>query len=207
MINLLNIFVMKTVCFMKNYLIMNCSISIIKKTIILDTRVPSLYLGKNTNVLNNNANKMYSIEHIYPRSLLNKQHQNDMHNLFRTSDYLNNMRSNYKFTDKEEQKQLNNNWIKLEYFNYVNKKDKLFIPNDISKGIIARSLMYLSYTYNYNPYKVISPSNLVKWSEENPPDDKEIFHNKISKLMQENDNRFISEYDGKFYKNAIKNLF
>jgi len=199
---------MKLICFMANNFIMNCSISIIKKTIILDTRVPSLYLGKNTNIINNNINKIYSIEHVYPRSLLNKQHQYDMHNLFRTSDYLNNMRSNYKFTDKEEQKNLNSNeWIKLEYFNYVNKKTKLFIPNDNSKGVIARTLMYLAYTYNYNPYKVISPPNLIKWCEENPPDDKEIFHNKISKLMQDNDNKFISEYNGKFYKNTIKNLF
>ena len=199
---------MRPICFMKNYFIMNCSISIIKKTIILDTRLPSLYLGKNTNVINNNINKMFSIEHVYPRSLLNKQHQYDMHNLFRTTDYLNNMRSNYKFTDKEDQKNLNsNNWIKLEYFNYVNKKDKLFIPNDNSKGVIARTLMYLAYNYNYNPYKVISPENLIKWCLENPPDEKEIFHNKISKLMQENDNKFISEYNGKFYKNTIKNLF
>lgn len=194
-------------CSFVNYMVINSSINSIKHSIIKDTNLPSLYLTKNIKVLNDNIKQLYSVEHIYPKSLLSKKNEFDMHNLFRTKNYINNMRSNYKFTDKNDEKLLNNNWIKLESNNYVNKNLKLFIPNEISKGIIARAIMYMAYNFNYNPYKIITPVNLIKWCIDNPPDEKEIYHNKISMMMQHTSNKFIEEYNNLYYINDIKKLF
>ena len=190
-----------------NYTMLNNGINYIKKSVILDIKLPSLYLTKNTNVLNNNINQLYSVEHIYPKSLLNKKDQFNMHNLFRTKNYINNMRSNYKYTDINDKKLLDNDWIKLEHDNYVNKHGKLFIPNKISKGIIARAIMYLAYNFDYNPYKIITPTNLLKWCIENPPDEKEIYHNKLANSLQHTNNKFIEEYNKSYYINDIKKLF
>lgn len=117
------------------------------------------------------------------------------------------MRSNYKYTDIKDQKLLDNDWIKLENDNYVNKHDKLFIPNKISKGIIARAIMYLAYNFDYNPYKIITPINLLKWCIENPPDEKEIYHNKLTNIIQHTNNKFIEEYNNSYYINDIKKIF
>ena len=45
--------------------------------------------------------KVYSLEHIYPISHMTNDAKVDMHNLFKTTKFLNNARSNYKFTDYE----------------------------------------------------------------------------------------------------------
>ena len=55
-----------------------------------------------------------------------------MHNIFKCDAYINNMRSNYKYVDD-----YNANFTRLfETDNFVNTKQKLFIPEDASKGLI-----------------------------------------------------------------------
>lgn len=72
-------------------------INIVKKTILLDTKMPSVYLengffGDNSGGCYHGTgsgdpkfkNKFFSAEHIFPQSLLNNKHTNDMHNIIKT---------------------------------------------------------------------------------------------------------------------------
>ena len=179
----------------------------IKEYVIRDINLPSLYLNKNSNFDGNNIKQEYSVEHIYPKSLLHKKDHYDMHNLIRTKNYINNLRSNYKFSDKKNEETNNDQWIKLEGNNFLNKKDRIFIPNKYSKGIISRAIMYLAYNFNYDPYKIITRDNLIKWCIDNPPDYKEIYHNKLALYLQNTNNIFIENYNSTFYVDKIKKLF
>lgn len=177
----------------------------IKNIIIKDNNLPSLYLNDN-NIFDIKNKKDYSVEHIYPKKFLDKKHHLDMHNLIRTNNIINNLRSNYKFTDKDDIL-FDKNWVKLSYGNYLNHHDRLFIPNDISKGFISRTIMYLAWQYGYNPYKIISHNNLINWCLNNPPDYKERYHNEVVNSIQFKNNIFISNYNNKDYYNQLKKLF
>jgi endonuclease I len=98
-------------------------------------------------------------------------------------------------------------WRKLDEFNYVNTKKKLFIPNNQSKGIISRSIMYMSYNYNYSFSKVIDSNNLIDWCLKFPPNKNEYIHNIIVYKYQKNKNKFIDLYHHKNYKEMICDLF
>jgi endonuclease I len=164
--------------------------------------MPILYTKNNLN------NDKYSLEHIYPISyLICNESKVDMHNLVKTTKYLNNARSNYKYTDFEEINfNINNkNWIELENFNYVNHKKKLFIPNNDSKGLISRAILYINDTYYHDINKVINLSALINWYINYPPDIYEKNHNNYVKKIQNTDNKFISNY--KYYREKIyKNI-
>mgnify|MGYP001074538096 CR=1 FL=1 len=182
----------------RSFVIYNCLSSNIKKDILHNTNMPILYSKNN---LNNNK---YSLEHIYPISyLISNKSKIDMHNLIKTTKYLNNARSNYKYTDFEEINfNINNkNWIQLENNNYVNHKKKLFIPNNHSKGLISRAILYINDTYFYEINKVINHSTLINWYIYNPPDIYEKYHNNYVKKIQNTDNKFISNY--KYYRQKI----
>lgn len=177
----------------------------IKDIIIKDNKLPSLYLNDN-HIFNIKNIQYYSVEHIYPKKFLDKTHHFDMHNLIRTNNHINNMRSNYKFTDLNNNN-INKKWVKLNFNNYLNTHDKLFIPNDISKGFISRTIMYLAWQYGYNPYKIISHDNLIKWCLNYPPDYQEQYHNKIAYSIQFKNNIFITNYNNTDYYNLLKKIF
>ena len=121
--------------------------NIIKQAIIFDDKMPSIYIQKNFHVEDKLKNSIYSMEHIYPRSHLNRKDYNDMHNVIRTLNNLNVNRSNYKYIDTMTN---DNNWIELDFNNYVNHKQRFFIPNNISRGFISRALLYMTKEYDYN---------------------------------------------------------
>lgn len=163
-----------------------------RNTIIFNTKMPSLYVDQTFNIEESLKKSIYSIEHIMPRSYLKNSHYNDMHNVARTINELNNQRSNYKYADELTRDE---NWIKLRFDNYVNHKERLFIPNHTSRGFISRSLLYMSKEYHYNPFKnIIDKDVLIKWYYENPPSKYEIYHNKCVKDIQKKNNEFISDY-------------
>ena len=175
----------------RSLVIYNCLSSNIKKDILHNANMPILYTKNN---LNNNK---YSLEHIYPISyLISNKSKIDMHNLIKTTKYLNNARSNYKYTDFEEINfNINNkNWIQLENNNYVNHKKKLFIPSNESKGIIARAILYTTFKYKFKLERVINLDTLISWYLKYPPTDKEKYHNNYVKKIQYTDNKFISSY-------------
>ena len=85
--------------------------NIIKKTILHDMKMPSIYL-ENSFFGDNEAkfkNKFFSAEHIFPQCLLNNKHRNDMHNIVKTINTLNVNRSNYMFVEDINCK--DKNWV------------------------------------------------------------------------------------------------
>jgi hypothetical protein len=178
----------------------------IKNNILNDKNMPLLYT--NQNKLNNT---LYSIEHIYPISYFKFKNNNiiinDMHNLIKTTKFINNARSNYKYSDFKEIIYIdnynfniiynnisNNNWKLLDNYNYVNHKKKLFIPNNNSKGFISRAILYISFNYDFDYTKIINTDTLIKWNNRYPPNRNEKYHNYIVNKIQKTDNIFISKY-------------
>lgn len=186
--------------------LLKCNLYNHKHTIIYDNKMPIIYTD--INIIDNKYKKIYySLEHIYPSSYLNNDSRNDLHNIFKTSKFINNARSNYKYIDLYEYIIHKNNsetiiyndinskkWLKLDNDNYVNHKYKFFIPNDNSKGIISRAILYMSYNYNLKLFKIINIDTLLNWYYKYPPTKKEIYHNNYVKKIQNTDNKFISCY-------------
>jgi endonuclease I len=151
-------------------------------------------------------NGFMSLEHIFPKCYMNKKSFNDLHNIFKCNNLINNCRSNYKYTDERllniyEFKQL------YDTDNFISNKNKLFIPEEASRGIIARSIMYMSFEYNYKFNKVIDSDILIKWCLNYPPNSQELYHNHIVFLKQYKKNKFIDLYYKKNYKSYILKLF
>jgi len=168
--------------------------NIIKKTILHDMKMPSIYL-ENSFFGDNDAkfkNKFFSAEHIFPQCLLNNKHRNDMHNIVRTINTLNVNRSNYMFVEDINCK--DKNWVELDFDNHVNHKYKVFAPNHYSRGFISRAILYMCREYDYNHKKVIDRDLLIKWYFENPPSKEERYHNEIIHRIQRKHNIFITNY-------------
>jgi len=168
--------------------------NIIKKTILHDMKMPSIYL-ENSFFCDNEAkfkNKFFSAEHIFPQCLLNNKHRNDMHNIVKTINTLNVNRSNYMFVEDINMK--DRNWEELDFGNYVNHKYKVFAPNHYSRGFISRAILYMCWEYDYNHKKVIDRDLLIKWYFENPPSKEERYHNEIIHRIQRKHNIFITNY-------------
>ena len=143
-----------------------------------------------------NYNRQFvSAEHIYPQCLLDGKQSNDMHNIIKTLNTLNANRSNYKFHEDYDIK--NKNWVELECNNYVNHKDKVFVPNNDSRCFISRAILYMYKEYNCNPQKIIDIEILKKWYYNFSPTIDERYHNDIIKRLQNKNNIFISNYNKK----------
>ena len=176
----------------------------IKSMLLSFPNTPNIY---NINNKFFNSDKLTQ-EHIYPRSLMNRKTQNDMHNLFKCDKEINNIRSNYKFTDFNFIKININDFTKInDTYNYVSVKNKLFVPENESKGIIARSIMHMCYTYKYKSNKIIDNDILIDWCLKYPPTEQEINHNNVAFSRQYTRNKFIDLYKKKGYKNIICKCF
>ena len=183
-------------------MVLRTQCNIIKNTILNDSKMPFIYINKNF-AKEDIKNTFFSAEHIYPQSLLNIKQSNDMHNIIRTLNTLNVNRSNYKFHD--EYNKYDKHWIELEYDNYVNHKDKIFIPNNDSKGFISRAILYMYREYKCNPKKIIDIEILKKWYYNFPPKHDELYHNMVVKRIQNKNNIFISNYNKK--NKGVKKIF
>ena len=178
--------------------------SLFKRTIIFNDQMPSAYITNDFIIDNKLKKHMYSVEHIFPRSFLRKRDHNDMHNIIRTFNDLNVNRSNYKYTDILTD---DKHWIELDYNNYVNHKLRLFIPNTLTRGFIARAILYMIKEYDYDPSKVIINKDvLVKWFHKYPPNISEKYHNDIVYKLQKKNNIFISSYHKKSIQRFIDSL-
>ena len=171
-----------------------------------------------SSVINHNSPEIYnlnslkikegimSLEHIFPKCYMNKNSFNDLHNIFKCNNLINNCRSNYKYTDE---KLLNLYEFKKLYNtdNYISSNYKLFIPEKESRGIIARAIMYMSFEYNYKINKVIDNNILINWCLDYPPNSQEIYHNHMAFMKQYKKNKFIELYYKKNYKSYIEKIF
>ena len=120
-------------------------------------------------------------EHIFPQSFTKhySKANKDMHNIYLTNYYTNNLRSNYKFAD---------------YVNTNTSKNR-YIPCNYSRGIIARALVYMKYTYPLlNLSTIIDYDIIILWNKLYPPTDYEVEKNNIVYNYQGNKNIFIEDY-------------
>ena len=169
---------------------------------------------QNPQIYNTNLNKLYNnqqtLEHVFPKCFMTKKTYNDMHNIFSCNKHINNIRSNYKYIDCKNKEYYDNindfHNIKLTD-NYYSPKLKLFIPEDDSKGIISRAIMYMTYEYKYKYDKIIDYNNLINWCIKYPPTKEEYLHNTIVFKKQYKRNQFIDLYYKKNYIKYISNLF
>ena len=137
------------------------------------------------NDLNNDLNSYskyndLTAEHLFPQSFTKQYNKanKDMHNIYLTNYYTNNLRSNKKFTQ----------------FKTENISKKYFIPCNYSRGIIARSLAYMKYTYPLlNLSSVIDYNLVILWNELYPPSNYELQKNNIICQYQGNKNIFIED--------------
>jgi endonuclease I len=151
-----------------------------------------------------------SLEHVFPKCYMNKMSYNDLHNIYKCNNLINNCRSNYKYTDFSYL----NRTIDLYDFkklfetdNYISNKYKLFVPEEASRGIISRSIMYMSFEYNYKFTKIIDRQVLIDWCFKHPPTKDELYHNHLAFMKQFKRNKFIDLYHKKNYKDYVYKLF
>lgn len=127
-----------------------------------------------------------TLEHIIPVSYMrNHIHARDIHNIYSTTDKMNQLRCNYEFD------YLPRSCMKYEN-NMICKKNKIIYPREEDRGIIARSILYMCDEYNYTNYGNIK---LYKfWNKKYKPSEKEVLHNEIGYLTQGKYNKYISNY-------------
>lgn len=173
--------------------------------VLFSQKIPEIYNINKIYICNNK----YTLEHIFPKAYMNKKSFNDIHNIYICNNMINNMRSNYKFTDfNYHNKTIQDDFKRiLNTNNYISNKHKLFIPENESKGIIARSIMYISHEYKYKYNKIIDTNVLIEWCLNNPPSKEEIYHNHVASIKQFKRNKFIDLYHKKNYKCFILNQF
>lgn len=166
------------------------------------------YSSNPKNILKNNIllptlyNDKYgpmSNEHIYPKCFLNKKHYYEFHNIFRASKGINNIRSNYMFSDLK-----NISWTAINKDNYISHKHKLFNPRNIDKGIIARAILYMNYKYNYKLF--VNKHILYNWCLKYEPTIYEKLHNINGFKIQGTNNLFISNFYNKDYIYFLKHV-
>lgn len=132
-----------------------------------------------------------TLEHIIPVSYMkNHIHTRDFHNIYATTDKINQLRCNYEYGV------LPKSCYKYED-NIICKKNKIFYPRKQDRGIIARSILYMRDKYNYTNFGDMTLYE--EWNKQYKPTKKEIIHNEIGYLIQGNLNKYISNYTS--YKN------
>lgn len=127
-----------------------------------------------------------TLEHIIPVSYMrNHIHARDIHNIYSTTNKMNQLRCNYEFD------YLSRSCINCEN-NMICKKNKIIYPREEDRGIIARSILYMRDEYNYTNYGNIKLYEI--WNKKYKPTEKEILHNEIGYLIQGKYNKYISNY-------------
>lgn len=181
------------------------------KNIFLDNDIYfDIYNDKHAYNYNNFYKKYNDLtaEHIFPQSYIKKYSNSkfDMHNIYLTSSITNNFRSNYKYVDEINYIKIINQTqyillpkSELKIYNnllyYRSNSLNIFIPNNYSRGMIARAIAYMKLTYiELNIDDIIDIYTLKKWNILYPPSFYEKYRNYIIKLKQGNENIFITNY-------------
>lgn len=145
-------------------------------------------------------------EHIFPQSFtkLYKHAKMDAHNIYLTNQHFNSNRNNYKFVDEKDyiihvfDRKCFDEQCDIEFYNYSNYKNtklSLFIPNYLSRGMIARSIAYMKLTYpDLTVENVIDYDTLVEWNKQYPPQQYEKIKNDLCYTIQGNRNLFIDNH-------------
>lgn len=159
-----------------------------------------------------------NVEHIFPQYAFKLDERKnimrtDLHNLYLCNHKLNNYRQNYKYVDSNTAQDMDNIKIldmkgnivsrdedlfsKKGYLMITNKKSKVFIPSNYSRGKIARALAYFSVKYDYLDQlnDIIDIRTMLEWNLKDPVDNDEYLKNVIIYKHQGNLNPFIVDPD------------
>ena len=150
------------------------------------------HLGEDFSNLKYTKYNNLTAEHIFPQSFTKyySKANKDMHNIYLTNYYTNNLRSNKKFSHNSDE----------------TATQKIYIPCNYSRGTIARSIAYMKYSYPLlNLSNVIDNDILLAWNELYPPTELELKKNNIIFNYQGNKNIFIDDY--KILTHFINNNF
>lgn len=183
--------------------------------------------SKSKKILYNNINKIdiygdnleqLNVEHIFPQYTFKNNTnrlimRSDLHNLYLCNSRLNNYRSNFKYVESSITQlddsikilDMKGNIInskeeifsKNGYLMITNKKHKIFIPTEYSRGKIARSLSYFAIKYDYIEQlnEIIDIRTLLEWNLKDPVDNEEYLKNIIIYHYQGDINPFVINSD------------
>lgn len=155
-----------------------------------------------------------NLEHVFPKSYFKTHTEkeimySDMHNLFLCNSKLNRYRENFKYVDVDDydfdytENFFDNEGDKIENYKdfyknqgcimTVNKNNSEIVPNDYSKGKVARSIAYFAIKYKCidKIEEIINIDTMIKWSLQYPVDNDEYFKNILCFKHQGNYNPFI----------------
>lgn len=175
---------------------------------VMKSEMCSVYTTKPNNEISDP-----NLEHIVPKSVLRQlgaqysEAAEDLHNIFLTSKRINQIRSNYRFSDlpdmflrrtkiKKVDKEC---WLEIGCGMLINHRQKIFVPNQgPDKGIIARAILYmLSRFPQLHADDIIKGgmSTLLLWNKMHPPSIAEILHSKRAAQLTNRSNIFLERYN------------
>ncbi|NLO92622.1 MAG: hypothetical protein GX410_11625 [Elusimicrobia bacterium] len=147
------------------------------------------------------AGDFINVEHSWPQSFFSKQEpmRSDMHHLFPTLSVPNGQRGHMPFSvvPKEDESE-----VSYQTESGSKKTSTYFEPSDVSKGNIARGLLYFAVTYTGsnvesgafgNDFWDSKIETLMQWNRQDPPDAAEKHRNEVIAKYQGKRNPFIDD--------------
>lgn len=164
----------------------------------------------------NNTEEKKNLEHVCPKSYFKKHPEkdimySDMHHLFLCNSKLNKHRENFKYVDVDNydfdytENFFDNDGKKIDNYKdfyknqgcimTVNKNNNVIVPNDYSRGKVARSIAYFVIKYKCidKIEEIIGIDTMIKWALQDPVDNEEYFKNILCLKHQGNHNPFITD--------------
>ena len=141
-------------------------------------------------------------EHVVPQSSFQKNQPmvSDLHHLFSAPQPLNELRSNYPFSEFsydqcykfcQGQSCSTTRPSNPDDYSCLGLNPKLWMPRKADRGVIARAVLYFYTMYDYDISTVGSLSTFLKWNKNYPPSSREVLRNNILNSTQGNRNPFI----------------
>ena len=153
-------------------------------------------------------------EHVVPQSSFNKDQPmvSDLHHLFSAPKPLNELRSNYPFSEISYDKCFKfckgqdcttSRPSNPDEYSCLGMNPKVWMPRKADRGVVARAVLYFYTMYDY-PISVGEVSTFLKWNSLYLPNAREISRNNILNATQGNRNPYIDhpEYANQVFKSA-----
>ena len=144
-------------------------------------------------------NNVVNVEHAWPQSRFTGQfpkgsQKADLHILFPTNSKINSIRGNYPFGDVIKAIEAP---CQEAVLGVNSAGERVFEPDDVIKGDMARAIFYFSVRYKIKVDKN-EEASLREWHQMDPPDQREIELNEQIFEIQRNRNPFVDhpEYVG-----------
>ena len=128
----------------------------------------------------NICRNMMSLEHVVPKCYISKEAGKDLHNIYGTSIYYNLKRKNYNYQNLQNSDKT-----------IICNSKKIISPRISDRGVIARSILYMSDKYTIDSRFYINMTEIIDWNTRYKPTIEEYIHNEYVYRKQGNINKFI----------------